>query len=168
MATDLQQTHRHATFLIKNGMRIALVHSITGMSWRALRDLWETWHGSDMSPPGRLPCSTLAYIKSGQSQVALSTLVAVYLSLEKEQPTPADAFIDAWKTVGVFADKDTSLDINAGWYAVRDTKAGLLAWCKCKACKAGYFFDAKETRKKSICTFCGSPENSLTGLTQCK
>lgn len=167
MANDNQKAQGYAAYLIKNGMRIALAHSITGMSWRSLRDLWDDAHGTDMPPPGRMPCSTVAYIRAGQSQVALSTLVTVYLSLEKEYQAPTDAFISAWESTRLFTDKNAPLDINAAWYAVRDTKAGRVAWCKCKDCKAGYFFDAKETRKKSKCPFCGSMGNALSGVTLC-
>lgn len=169
MANDSQnlQAQSQAAFLLKSGLRIPLVRSLTGMSWRSLRDLWEVWHGSDIHPPGRMPSNAFAYIKAGQSQVALATLVTVYLSLEKEHQTPTDAFVAAWASTRLFQGQETQLDINAAWYAVRDTKAGLMSFCKCKDCKAGYFFDAKETRKKTKCVFCGSLENSLAGATQC-
>lgn len=166
MANDTQQTYQQATYLIKTGMRVALVHSLTGTSLRILRDLWKDHHAEDQLP-GRMPSSTAAYIKIGQPTTAIATVVAIYLSYEDMCSTPASAFISAWKAASLLGCESPQLDINAAWFCIRDIKAGLLNWCICTTCTAGYFFVAAETRKKTKCVFCGSQKNHVYGAAKC-
>lgn len=156
----------HAASLIKDGMRIALAHSITGVSLRLLRDLWAINHGKDMMPPGRMPCDTLAYIKSGQSPLALATVVSVYLNAENENKSPVAAFIAAWEASKLFSAGSATIDINAAWYAVRDVKAGLISWGYCKHCKAGYLLNTKQTKKPDCCPYCGTQQPKMLGVNQ--
>ena len=167
MSNDNQfiKTRILAASLIKDGMRIALAHSITGLSWRTLRELWEEIHGADVPPPGRMPCDTLAYIKNGQSSLSLSTVVSVYLSAEKEHRTPTDAFSQAWEIAKLFSVDGKKIDINAAWYAIRDVKAGLLSWSKCRHCKAEHIFD-NGTKKPSKCPYCGTTGSKMVEVAQ--
>lgn len=148
----IHKTQSHAAFLIRDGMRIALVHSITGVSWRMLRELWSAQH-ADLLPPRRARIDIIAYIKSGQSPLALATVVSVYLSAEKERKSPVEAFMAAWAVAKLFTD-GPAIDINAAWYAVRDVKSGLITWGYCKSCKAGYLLDTKQTKKMDCCPYC--------------
>lgn len=163
---NFNKTQRYASFLIKDGMRIGLAHSITGVSKEILRELRHTAHGQDAPSLCKMPSNTIAYIKSGQSPLALATVVSVYLHTEKEHKSPAESFVVAWEAAKLFSDEGTQLDINAAWYAVRDVKAGLVTWCHCKNCKAGYIFDTKITKKNDACPYCGTRDQRLLGVFQ--
>lgn len=146
-----------ATALIRAGMRITLVHAMTNVSIRALRDIWQDWYGSDTPAPGRLRNNALSYIKQGESVAQLSMIVAIYFAIEKtQQPTLPEAFTQAWESVRAISshDYECDLDINAAWYAIRDVKAGLIAWVECQNCKGQHLYDT-EMRKTSNCPYCG-------------
>jgi hypothetical protein len=162
----IQKTKSHAASLIKDGMRIALVHSITGISRHNLLDMHKAVVGKDTAPAGRIPSDTIAYIKLGQSPLALATVVSVYLSAEKEHKSPVDAFMVAWEAARLFTEGVTAIDINAAWYAVRDVKSGLISWGYCKNCKAGYLLDTKQTKKTDICPYCGTQDQKKLEVTQ--
>lgn len=162
----INRTQSHAASLIRDGMRIALAHSITGVSWRMLREVWEACHGEDNTPPGRMPGDTIAYINSGQSPLALATVVSVYLSAEKEHRSPVDAFMSAWEVAKLFSEGPAAIDINAAWYAVRDVKSGLISWGHCKNCKAGYLLDTKQTKKIDCCPYCGTQDQKVLEVAQ--
>lgn len=162
----IAQMQAHATSLIRDGMRIALVHSITGISRNHLLELRKSMHGGDAPMQGRMPTNTIAYIKNGQSTVALATVVAVYVGAEKKHKSPVEAFMDAWAVAKLFADGATPLDINAAWYAVRDVKAGLISWAYCKNCKAGYLLDTLQTKKTDNCPYCGAQKQKQIEVAQ--
>lgn len=151
------QNHYCAAELIEEGMRIALVQSLTGIAWRPLRELWTSIHG-DQKLPGRMPNNTLSYIsRGGQSHLVLSTIAACFFSaMQDKQMTEIEAFIKSWSTAKLFDGNDTTVDINAAWFAIRDCKAGLVTLCKCKVCDANYILDAISAKKTSPCPFCGS------------
>lgn len=162
----IAQTQSHATTLIRDGMRIALVHSITGIARGHLLDLRKSIHGEDAPLKGRMPNDTMAYIKSGQSPVALATVVAVYFGAEKKLRTPVEAFMEAWAAAKLFSDSSTPLDINAAWYAVRDVKSGLVSWALCRNCKAGYLLDTKHAKKTDSCPYCGKQKQKQQEVAQ--
>lgn len=160
--SDIQN---QAAILIESGMRIALVHSMTGLPMRMLRDLWSGIHG-ELKPPGRMPYNSIAYIKNGQSVTDLATVVSVYLHAEKERRTNIESFLTAWEVAKITADSESNLDINAAWYAVRDVKAGIITWCRCNRCGASYIFDSKTTRKSDGCNYCGTKDKKIIGVGQ--
>ena len=162
----IAQTQSYAATLIRDGMRIALAHSITGMSWRTLREIWSAAHGEDAPPPGRMPCDTIAYIKSGQSPMMLATVVSVYLRAEREGKHITAAFHEAWQSAKLSSGGMSHPDINAAWYAVRDVKAGLVSWCYCKNCDAGFIFDTKIAKKNDPCPYCGARNQKLLEVSQ--
>lgn len=160
--SDMQN---QAAILIESGMRIALVHSMTGLPMRMLRDLWSAIHG-ELKPPGRMPYNSIAYIKNGQSVTGLAMVVSVYLYAEKERKSIVESFLSAWEASQLSADSDSNLDINAAWYAVRDVKAGIITWCRCNRCGASYIFDTKMTRKSDGCNYCGTKGKKIIGVAQ--
>lgn len=163
---SIHKTQAHAASLIRDGMRIALVHSITGVSRHNLLDMLKAVLGKDNPPPGRMPSDTIAYIKSGQSPLVLATVVSVYLCAEKEHKSPVDAFMAAWGVAKLFTDGFSTVDINAAWYAVRDVKSGLISWGYCKNCKAGYLLDTKQTKKTDCCPYCGTQDQKILEVSQ--
>jgi predicted Zn-ribbon and HTH transcriptional regulator len=96
----------------------------------------------------------------------LSTLVAVYLTVEKRANPPAasqaEMFIQAWESRKLFTKNGMAIDVNAAWYAIRDVKAELVSWGRCKQCKATYIFDT-ELRETSKCPYCGVRDIKIIG-----
>jgi predicted Zn-ribbon and HTH transcriptional regulator len=160
------KNHISATKLVREGMRLPLVHAMTGVAWRSLRKIWQDTYGETAPLPGRLPGNTLSYIKYGQTSLLLSTLVAVYLTVEKranpQTASQAEMFIQTWESRKLFAKSGMAIDINAAWYAIRDVKAGLVSWGRCKQCKATYIFDTG-FRETSKCPYCGERDIKIIG-----
>ena len=152
------QTQQYAATLIRDGMRLALAYALTGVSKPTLREFWDMAHGHDAPPLGRLPCNTIAFIKSGQSPAMLSAVVSVYFRAEKERKTPVEAFVIAWEASKLISGE--GLDINAAWYAIRDVKAGLVLWNQCKSCKAGFIFGA-QSNSQNKCPYCGMSDTKI-------
>lgn len=146
------------TTLVREGMRTTLVHAMTGADWRTLRKIWQDIYGETTTRPGRLPVNTFAYLRQGQTSLLLSTIVAVYLTVEKranpQTASPAEMFLQAWEARKLFIESGMEIDINAAWYAIRDVKAGLVSWGRCRQCKATYIFDT-EFRETNNCPYCG-------------
>ena len=156
------KTQDQAAMLVKAGMRIALVQSLTGLPWRNLKGMWGATHGAEKPTPRKTPTNTISYIKRGQSEVGLSTVVSAFFNLKNEHHSTTEAFINAWLTAQIFDEKN-QIDINAAWFAIRDSEAGLISLCTCKECHAGYISDAAETRKQSECPFCSNQKKSTGG-----
>ncbi len=168
MNAQIINTQLYAAALIRDGMRIALVRAITGVSKEVLRDLWSSVHGKDTPQLGRLPFDTIAFVRAGQSLVALSTAVSMYLWAEKEHKTPVEAFVIAWEASKLLVDDagEIDLDINAAWYAIRDIKAGLVFWHQCKNCKAGFIFGTQISKKNNNCPYCGMSDTKMIEVAQ--
>jgi len=162
------KNHANAILLIQERMRVPIVHSMTGIELRSLRQLWLDTHKTTPSP-GRLPTSVLSFVQMGASPCVLSTFVSVYLSKERQQiihgqnDTLTDMFLGVWNARNLFFG-DTRLDINAAWYAARDVKAGIVAWGECNRCKAKYIFDTGH-RATSRCPYCGEKNLTILGKT---
>lgn len=154
------------TTLVREGMRTTLVHAMTGADWRTLRKIWQDIYGETTTRPGRLPVNTFAYLRQGQTSLLLSTIVAVYLTVEKranpQTALPAEMFLQAWETRKLFIESGMEIDINAAWYAIRDVKAGLVSWGRCRRCKATYIFDT-EFRETNNCPYCGERDIKIIG-----
>ena len=154
------------TTLVREGMRTPLVHAMTGADWRTLRKIWQDIYGEITIRPGRLPANTFAYLRQGQTSLLLSTMVAVYLTVEKsanpQTASQAEIFLQAWETRKLFIESGMEIDINAAWYAIRDVKAGLVTWGRCKQCNATYIFDT-EFRETSKCPYCGERDIKIIG-----
>jgi len=144
--------------LMKAGLRVPLVHSMTSVSLRALRSQWKEIYGED-SVPGRMPASVLACIEKGQSPMIMSTAVSAYLAVQDtNRGDVVDTFLLAWNITKKMA---SDADINAAWYAIRDTKAGLVLWVECNSCEANHIF-AVELKKTNSCPYCGSTDHKLS------
>ena len=138
-----------ALALIKAGLRTPLVHSLTGVPLRALRNQWKEIHGNEVLP-GRLPMTVLSNLEKGQSPITLATAVATFFALEKRNKDIPAAFLECWDIAKTFS---IDTDINTVWYAIRDVKAGIVLWVECEECSAHYIKGDHKTT--CACPFCG-------------
>jgi hypothetical protein len=156
---DIQLKHQAAALaLVVEGMRIPLVHAMTGISYKQLSCVWRSAHGVDAILPGRGAVGILPYLKGTQNQrlhMFLSTLVGFYFSIEKIHPriSQAEAFLLAWRSRWFFIDNEEDVDINVAWYAIRDLKATELYLERCKRCHSTFIYDLK-IAELSRCPFC--------------
>lgn len=163
MSYKPETTLDQATFLLAEGMRIVLVQSITGMPQRQLSKIKSAYHDTDI-PAARLPTSVASFIKAGQSTMILSSLVSTFLATKGQESEVAAGFISAWKAAKLCAGSQ-QIDINAAWYAVRDVKAGEIAWAKCNECLAGFMPDLFSAKTADCCPYCGTKNNlKLVGV----
>lgn len=157
MAHDIQTIGQHyANELIRDGMRLGIIHSITGISRHTLREFSCTIHGQNCNQGGRQPDNTIAFVKAGQPLLELSTAVAIFHCVESDSKSPMDAFVTTWRAVKLLREgtKPRLIDINAAWYAIRDVKAHLILWKRCDVCKANYISGDNLPKTDRNCPYC--------------
>ena len=147
-----------AMSLVIEGMRIPLVHALTGISCKQLSYVWKSTHGDEATLPGRGAMGVIPFLKKSQNQnlhIALSTIAEIYFSLEKAHPelTYAEVFLLAWQSRSFFLEADEEIDINAVWYAIRDIKTTELHLSRCARCHSSFLYDLK-IEEISHCPFC--------------
>lgn len=146
--------------LIESGLRLSLVSSLSGVESRGLlRDLWKEICGHKPSP-GKLPDSVVRYIKDYQSAAELAGFVSLYRSINGSQRHVATGsrlllnpktLLETWREFKGLT--GVSVDINAGYYAVRDVMFKLVLYPNCRTCSAFFIFDPSR-RHTERCPFC--------------
>lgn len=151
--------------LIESGLRLPLVNSLSGIeSRRMLRGLWKEIYGEKPNP-GQLPDSVIRYIKDYQSAAELAGFVALYRSIQESQGQFASydgvrnfnlvlnplTLLESWKEFKKLT--GTCIDINAGYYVVRDIIFEIVLYATCKSCSASFIFDPSK-RHTERCPFC--------------
>ena len=66
--------------LIEAGLRLSIVHSLTGLSTTPLRQLWRDIH-KEMPRKGKLPETCMSYMRNRGEAAALSAYVGVHMKL---------------------------------------------------------------------------------------
>lgn len=149
--------------LMETGLRLPLVNSLAGIeSRRLLRSLWNEIHGHSPSS-GKLPNSVISYIKDYQSAAELSAFVALYKSLYTNQTDTSNylktgrielrpwTLLETWKEYKKLT--GICIDINAGYYAVRDVIFKIVLYTACSTCTANFIYDPSK-RYTERCPFC--------------
>lgn len=139
-----------ASELVRAGLRLSIIVALTDMTVIPLRRLWKETHGK--SPPnGKLPESVLSYVTTQQAATAISAFVGMHLKLHQSlQCITPQTLLHTWRTYERLC---SPLDINAGYYGLRDVRAGLVSFPRCKQCGAHYIYDTASTLT-SRCPFC--------------
>jgi len=139
-----------ARALIQAGLRLSIVRALTDVGTLTLRQWWKDIHGVRPAN-GKLPESVLSYIKDEDSAARISAFAALYRRLNGPALT-AEGLLTAWQE---FQRICGSFDINAGYFALRDIRAHIVALSRCSVCRAAYIYDTgnKFTEK---CPFCGT------------
>ncbi|WP_284155524.1 FlhC family transcriptional regulator [Sulfuricystis multivorans] len=141
---------RLARDLIKAGLRLAVVRSMTDIGTRTLRQWWKDIHGVRPSN-GKLPESVLSFIKDKDSAARLSAFAAIHRRLYGATLTP-ETLLSTWQE---FQDICCPIDINAAYFAARDVKARIVAFPRCTQCSASFIYD-RGSRHTDRCPFCGT------------
>ncbi len=146
--------------LMESGLRLPLVNSLSGIdNKRLLRGLWNEIHGCRPSP-GKLPSSVVSYINDYQSAADLAGFIALYRSIYRNKINSSEytgavldpsALLEAWNEFGKLG--RPSIDINAGYYAVRDVMFNIVLYTPCKTCTASFIYDPAK-RYTERCPYC--------------
>jgi len=148
--------------LIESGLRLSLVSSLSGVESRVLlRDLWKEIYGHRPSP-GKLPDSVIRYIKNYQTAAELAGFVSFYRSIQESQGALNEirnfnlvlnplTLLETWKEFKKLT--GTCIDINAGYYVVRDIIFEVVLYVTCGSCSASFIFDPSK-RHTERCPFC--------------
>ena len=147
-----------ATKLVIEGMRIPLVHALTGLSCKQLSYVWKSAQGDEATLSGRGATGVISFLKRSLNKnlhISLSTIAEIYFSLEKSHPrlTHAEVFLLAWQSRSFFLEADEEIDINVVWYAIRDIKTTELHLSRCARCHSSFLYDLK-IEEISHCPFC--------------
>ena len=139
-----------ANQLIRIGLRLSIVRSMTHLGTRILRQWWKEAHG--VSPVnGKLPESVLSFIKDKSTASRLSAFAGMHQLIYGTELT-AKSLLTTWRE---FQEICGPLDINAAYFAARDVKARIVVLSRCPKCNATYIYDAG-SKHTDHCPFCDS------------
>lgn len=141
---------RLAHDLIRAGLRLSIVRSLTKVGTRALRQWWKDIHGVRPSN-GKLPETVLSFIKDRNSAAVVSAFAAFHNSVHGKTLT-ADKLLDSWQE---FQRICAPLDINAAYFAVRDIRARIVILSHCNVCHADFIYDSGSKHTEQ-CPFCAT------------
>lgn len=137
--------------LMQAGLRLSLVRAMTNTDTRSLRRWWKIIHGAK-PPNGRLPESVLSFIRDADTSAKLSAFVAFHRQQHGIEAGPVSPrhLLSAWHE---YQGLCGPTDFNAAYFAVRDTRAGIVALPFCRTCNASFLYDTgnKHTVR---CPFC--------------
>jgi hypothetical protein len=139
-----------ASRLIRRGLRVPIVQSLTGVNIRRLRAMWAHAKGSRASR-GKLPEACLAYINNRDDAAMLTAFAVFYRQTYGTFRTDADRLLDAVDEFSVIVE----IDINAAYYVLRDLSCGIVSIVRCSNCDGRYIHDPRH-RAACRCPFCGS------------
>lgn len=141
---------RLANELIRAGLRLSIVRSLTNIGTRALRQWWKDIHGVKPAN-GKLPETVLSFIKDKDSAAVLSAFGAFHKRLHGTALT-AENLLTVWQE---FQRICGPLDINAAYFTVRDIRARIVMLSHCDVCHADFIYDAG-SKHTDHCPFCGT------------
>ncbi|WP_436078818.1 FlhC family transcriptional regulator [Acidovorax delafieldii] len=151
--TTLGNIHKQLTAaeLIRGKMRLSIVQSLTGLTIRPLRTMWKEIHNEGPSN-GKLPESVLSYMVNQAMAAGISTFTSLHLRQHSPNaPITAEGLLATWSTYQRLCGP---MDINAGYYALRDVRADFVSFPRCTCCDAHFIYDPGSTLT-SRCPFCG-------------
>lgn len=146
---ELESLHL-AHDLIRAGLRLSIVRSLTKIGTRSLRQWWKDIHGVRPSN-GKLPETVLSFIKDKDSAAMVSAFGAFHNRLHGTTLTPEN-LLASWRE---FQRICGPLDINAAYFTVRDIRARIVMLSHCDVCHADFIYDAG-SKHTSQCPFCAT------------
>lgn len=149
--------------LIKIGLRAPIVDALTDIPVGQSNVLWRDLQGK-ASPPGRFPDSVANCLSSVAIALEAALFVHIYNSIDRRNYGYANApdFLKAYSVFRHVA-QGNKIDSNTLYYAIRDTRSGVVKFVHCATCNGSYIYcpSKKNTR---TCPFCAaiSPKNKGT------
>lgn len=133
-----------ACHLVNRGMRLTLVHAMTGVCPSRLRYLYKSQNG-ESAPPGRTPDRAHALIRNRKQALEAAMFINYYDLVSRRmgdsggcQVMDAMVMAEAYDLyVGMTA---TPMDITAASYIIRDVADGRLTVRRCSGCGMIYAY----------------------------
>lgn len=147
--------------LIRSGLRIPLVSSLSGINnKRLLRGFWHEIHGNG-PVPGKLPESVVSYTDDFYSAIQVASFVGLYQRIYKWDKVSPEKVARITMDVSTLLKTHEQyavmwgqpLDINAGYYAIRDVACEIVLFVKCVNCGAEFLYDQSKMYT-SKCPYC--------------
>ena len=127
--------------LIEAGLRLSIVHSLTGLSTTSLRQLWRDIH-NEMPRKGKLPVTCMAYMRNRGDAAALSAYVGVHMMMFGEPTSSPHDLLASWRAhQSVMRGQEIRLDINAAYFALQDVRCKTVNFIWCSGCGGQYIHD---------------------------
>lgn len=131
--------------LVTKGMRLPLVHALTGICPSRLRNLHKSVNGKS-APPGRTPENAHAMIKTRDQAIEAAKFLNYYdLAIMRQgkvfdgsQAVNPKVLLSAYEIYALTT--DVPLEINLAWYIIRDLGSGQLSARRCSKCGILYPF----------------------------
>jgi len=152
------QNFEIACNLVNSGMRLTLVHALTGLCPSRLRNFHKKVNGQS-APPGRTPDSAHVLIKNRDQAMEAAKFVNYYDLTSKQEGNGSSGgrvmdpkvMLDSYK----FYEQMTKapLNINIAWYVIRDLVSGRLETRKCTRCGIMFVFTS-ENEAMQTCPMC--------------
>lgn len=127
--------------LIEAGLRLSIVHSLTGLSTTPLRKLWRDIH-NQMPRKGKLPETCMAYMRNRNEAAALSAYVGVHVMMFGEATNSPYDLLTSWRAhLVMMRGQEVKLDINAAYFALLDVRRKTVNFIRCSGCGGQYIHD---------------------------
>jgi hypothetical protein len=158
MMVEESQNLDIACSLVNCGMRLPLVHALTGLCPSKLRHLHKTVNGKS-APPGRTPEYAHVLIKNREQALEAAKFINYYDLISRQQGNGAigcrtvnpKVILESYK----FYEQMTlaPLNINLAWYIIRDLGSGQLSSRRCSKCGILFIY-AHENEALQTCPMC--------------
>mgnify|MGYP000973850670 CR=1 FL=1 len=152
------ETYQLADALIRSGLRISIVASLTGLSVKWLRQTHVHLFG--VSPVnGRLPDNCLSFTQNYEAAARLSSFVTLHMGLHGGPVAGGKELLTTWREYERLCG---AIDINAGYYVCRDVRVSIVSLMRCSHCRTLYIYDGKR-RYTSQCPYCYLAKRQTAG-----
>jgi hypothetical protein len=150
-----------AVELIRREMRVSIVHSLTGISPKALRALHREIHGRG-AVAGQIP-STGGILSTRIMHATASVFATLYHSTGgsgvfeqldlKAMLTAYDLYLELCQDLPALTPNACPISINQAWAITRDIRTGAAYFHRCQRCRILYLL-AEESRLPPACPIC--------------
>ena len=149
----------YAIKLVKYGVRAPIVEILTDVPSGLSNQLWREIHARP-SPPGRFPDSVANCLTNLALAAEAAAFVSIYNATDRRNTKYANA-PDLIKAITVmrYALPNARIDSNVLYYAIRDTRSGLVRYRHCTHCNSS-FIQCPSKKHTRNCPFCASMDAS--------
>ena len=152
------QNFELASNLVNSGMRLTLVHALTGLCPSRLRNLHKKVNGQS-APPGRTPENAHISIKNRDQAMEAAKFLNYYDLISRQQGNGScgtrvmdpKVLLESYKFYAQMT--EAPLNINLAWYVIRDLVSGQLQSRKCSRCGIMFVFTS-ENEAMQTCPMC--------------
>lgn len=146
------ERYRDAKDLIALEMRGSIVSALTGVSSHHVKKIWYDVH-KKTPPCGQLPAGVHVFVKDPVIAANLSGFVAFCIMKYGDAKTAMTARnIISARTAYSWVSQ-TTLDVTAAYYALRDVASGMVHWRYCRGCRAFHMVHLRTFQMRN-CPFC--------------